>query len=67
MKERLIKTGTTSSGITYYIYEDTDGSVYVETLCSKHYTIAQSLDEYYQIPAFKLENLIYSAEMGAAR
>ncbi len=67
MRKKLIKTGTTSSDITYYIYGDTDGTVYAETLCNRHYAIAQSIDEFYKIPASKLESLIYSAEMSIAR
>ncbi len=51
----------------YYIYEDSDGSVYVETLCNSHCIIAKNIDEFYQIPKPKLENMIYSAEMSVAR
>lgn len=64
---RLIKTGTISSGIRYYIYEDKDGTVFAETLCNKYYRVANNLDEFNRIPIFKLENMIYSAEMSAAR
>lgn len=67
MPDKLIQNGTTAAGITYYIYEDTDGSVYVETLCNRHYTIADSLDEFYKISFFKLEDMIYRAEMNVAR
>lgn len=67
MNNRLIKTGTLSSGIMYYIYEDSDGSVYVETLCNRHREVAKSLEEFYKIPIFKLENMIYNAEMNVAR
>ena len=67
MTHRLIQNGTTATGITYYIYEDSDGSVYVETLCNRHYTLADNLDEFYRIPFFKLEDMIYRAEMNVAR
>lgn len=67
MQEELLRSGTTSSEITYYIYRDTDGTVFVETLCNRHYTIAQSVDEFYNIPESKLESLIYCAEMSVAR
>lgn len=67
MPHRLIQNGTTAAGITYYIYEDNDGSVYAETLCNRYYRLADSLNEFYTIPFFKLEDMIYRAEMNVAR
>lgn len=67
IKPKLLKSGTTPAGITYYIYEDHDGSVYAETLCSRHYPIAGSTDEFDRLSLTELEKKIYNAEMSGAR
>lgn len=67
MTPKLLKSGTTSAGITYYIYEDHDGTVFAETLCSSHYSIAGSIEEFGRLSLTDLEKKIYNAEMSGAR
>lgn len=64
---RLLSSGMTSAGITYYIYEDTDGSVFAETLCSRHCPIAVNACEFGRLSMAEIEKKIYNAEMSAAR
>lgn len=64
---KFIKSGTTVSGIGYYIYEESDGTIYAETLSCRHCVIAKNIREYQQIPYDKLEKIIYNAEMSGAR
>ena len=69
--KRLLKEGTTNSRLSpdiyYYVYEDDDGRVFVSTLCNRYYVIAKDIDEYNQISAERLEELVYCAEMSVAR
>lgn len=67
MRKRLLQSGTTASGIVYYIYEDEDGIVFVETLCTPYCFIAENIDEFKRMPINELERKIYGAEMRSAR
>lgn len=67
MTPKLLKSGTTSAEITYYIYEDHDGTIFAETLCSRHYPVAGSIEEFNRLSLTELEKKIYNAEMSGAR
>ncbi|MCQ2480337.1 MAG: hypothetical protein MJ120_06805, partial [Clostridia bacterium] len=62
---RLIESGE-YMGVSGLIYEQADGTIVASTLCSEC-KIADSLEEFKTIPREKLEKMIYSSEMGAAR
>lgn len=68
-KAVLIKRGeltTLFEGMSYHVYQEVDGKVYGET-AGAFFPIADSLEDYMQIPLEKLESTIYGAEMGASR
>lgn len=67
MPKRLLKSGMTMTGITYYIYEDTDSRVFAETLSCRYYLIAEDINAFYRVSMMELERKIYNAEMGNAR
>lgn len=66
-RRKPIIDGITASGIRYSIFEDYDGSICVSTLCNRRCIIAKNINEYNQISHFKLESMIYNAEMSIAR
>ena len=69
-KSRLVKRGeltTLYRGMIYYIYESKDGLIWGETLSAPFFQIAETFEEYQKLSLEELENMIYSAEMSAAR
>lgn len=69
-KSRLVKRGeltTLYRGMIYYIYESKDGLIWGETLSASFFQIAETFEEYQKLSLEELENMIYSAEMSAAR
>ena len=58
---------TTGNELIKKEYEESNGVVYVETLCNPHFVLAKSYEEFIMIPVDKLERMIYSAEMSVAR
>lgn len=62
---RLIESGE-YMGVSGLIYEQADGTIVASTLCSEC-KIADSLEEFKSIPREKLEKMVYSSEMSAAR
>ncbi|MBR4083552.1 MAG: hypothetical protein IKK33_04620 [Lachnospiraceae bacterium] len=65
----LLKKGelkTLSPGMKYAIYEDEDGNIHGETLCST-FDIAKTREDYEKLSEEKLEDIIYCGEMSIAR